>query len=64
MSLGVEGEVGVGSLGVSLGAFANARLGFLNIFAGTENLIGTSGSAFLPSSKGAPNMVAGLNILW
>ena len=58
------GSVGVGSLGVSLGAFANARLGFLNIFAGTENLIGTSGSAFLPSSKGSPNMVAGLNILW
>ena len=58
------GSVGVGSLGVSVGAFANARLGFLNIFAGTENLIGTSGSAFLPSSKGAPNMVAGLNILW
>ncbi|MBP3270136.1 MAG: hypothetical protein J6L98_05590 [Bacteroidales bacterium] len=58
------GSVGVGSLGASIGAFANARLGFLNVFAGTDNLIGTSGSTFLPNSKGTPNFVAGLNILW
>lgn len=58
------GSLGFGSLGVSVGAFANATLGFLNVFVGTENLIGTSGSTFLPASKGTPNFVAGLNILW
>ena len=58
------GSLGLGSLGVSVGAFANATLGFFNVFVGTENLIGTSGSTFLPASKGTPNFVAGLNILW
>ena len=58
------GSLGLGSLGVSMGAFANARLGFINIFAGTDNLIGTSGSTFLRSTTGSPNFIAGLNIIW
>lgn len=58
------GSLGAGSLGVSAGAFVNAKLAFLNIFAGTDNLLGTSGSTFIPSTKGAPNFVAGLNVIW
>ena len=58
------GSVGAGTLGASIGAFANAKLGFVNIFAGTDNLIGTSGSTFLRSTTGSPNLVAGLNIIW
>ena len=58
------GSVGAGTLGASIGAFANAKLGFVNIFAGTDNLIGTSGSTFLRSTTGSPNFVAGLNIIW
>ena len=58
------GSVGAGTLGVSMGAFANAKLGFVNIFAGTDNLIGTSGTAFLRSTSGAPNFVAGVSIIW
>lgn len=58
------GSLGAGSLGVSLGAFANANLGFINVFVGTDNLVGTSGSTFLPATKGSPNFIAGLNIIW
>ena len=58
------GSVGVGSLGINAGAFANVRLGFLSFFAGTDNLIGTAGSGFIPVSKGAPNIVTGLNVVW
>ena len=58
------GSIGAGSFGVSLGAFANACLGFVNIFVGTDNLLGTSGSTFIPSTNGSPNFVAGLNIIW
>ncbi|MBQ6253541.1 MAG: hypothetical protein IJK05_02650 [Bacteroidales bacterium] len=58
------GSLGLGTLGVCAGLFANAHLGFVNVFAGTDNLIGTSGSAFIPSTKGAPNFVAGLNFAW
>ena len=58
------GSVGAGTLGASIGAFANAKLGFVNIFAGTDNLIGTSGSTVLRSTTGSPNFVAGLNIIW
>ena len=60
----IVGSLGIGSLGASAGAFVNARLGLVNIFAGTDNLIGTSGSTFLRSTTGAPNMVAGLNFIW
>ena len=58
------GSVGAGTLGVSVGAFANAKLGFVNIFTGTDNLIGTSGSTFLRSTTGSPNFIAGVNIIW
>lgn len=58
------GSLGAGTLGVSVGAFVNAKLGFVNIFAGTDNLIGTSGSTFLRSTTGSPNFVAGLSIIW
>ena len=58
------GSVGLGSLGACAGLFANAHFGFINVFAGTDNLIGTSGSALFPGSKGAPNFVGGLNISW
>lgn len=58
------GSLGLGSLGICAGLFANAHLGFINVFAGTDNLVGTSGSAFIPSTKGSPNFVAGLNIAW
>lgn len=58
------GSLGLGSLGICAGLLANAHFGFINVFAGTDNLIGTSGSAFLPSTKGAPNFVAGLNFAW
>ena len=58
------GSLGMGSMGVTAGAFANVRLGFLSIFAGTDNLLGSSISTFYPSGKGTPNFAAGLNIIW
>ncbi len=58
------GSLGMGSMGVTAGAFANVRLGSLSIFAGTDNLLGSSISTFYPSGKGTPNFAAGLNIIW
>ena len=58
------GSLGMGTLGVTVGAFANVRLGFVSLFAGTDNLLGTSISTFYPSGKGTPNLAAGLNINW
>ena len=58
------GSLGVGSLGATIGAFANVKLGFVNIFAGTDNLLGSSISTIYPSGKGTPNVAAGLNIIW
>ena len=58
------GSLGAGSLGITIGAFANVRLGFVNVFAGTDNLIGSYGSKLIPSGKRTPNLAAGLNIIW
>ena len=58
------GSLGLGSYGITVGAFANARLGFVNLFAGTDALIGIKGSNFLTPLRRSPNLCFGANIIW
>ncbi|MBQ6287468.1 MAG: hypothetical protein IJK73_07440 [Bacteroidales bacterium] len=63
-SIELIGSIGGGTHGISAGVFANLKWKFINLFAGTDNLFGTAGTAFVPSCKGAPNGAFGLNIIW
>lgn len=58
------GSLGLGSYGITVGAFANAKLGFVNLFAGTDALIGIKGSNFLTPLRRSPNLCFGANIIW
>ena len=58
------GSLGAGSYGVTAGAFANIKWKFIDFFAGTDNLLGSSISTFYPSGKATPNFAFGLNFIW
>ena len=58
------GSLGAGTYGITFGAFANARLGHFNIFAGTDGLLGLRSSNFVFPGTNYPNAAFGLNIIW
>ena len=58
------GSLGVGTYGVTAGAFANAKLGFVNIFLGTDAMLGMRSSNFLFPGTRNPNLAFGMNIIW
>ena len=58
------GSLGAGTYGITLGAFANVKLGHFNLFAGTDGLLGLRSSNFVFPGRNYPNAAFGLNIIW